>query len=215
MAMRRAVVEMPLQDMSKLGGNSLPDLVSSCEVVHFFACDSRGCAGISRLTLKDSSTGFEDLVRFGGFSRVEQLSHAEGSFVVYYECEPMSCAAKGEQWPRVYAGLPAEFGNGRAKMTFFGNAGEIKKLFKLLEKLRVRTRVLSLTDAALDPNSPMTSLTEKQRRILMSAYKMGYYEVPRRTDSEMVAKALELDKSTVVEHLRKAEKRLLKQVIGF
>jgi len=61
----------------------------------------------------------------------------------------------------------------------------------------------------------MTSLTEKQRRILMSAYKMGYYDVPRRTDSEMVAKALELDKSTVVEHLRKAEKRLLKQVIGF
>jgi len=44
---------------------------------------------------------------------------------------------------------------------------------------------------------------------------MGYYDVPRRTDSEMVAKALELDKSTVVEHLRKAEKRLLKQVIGF
>lgn len=99
-------------------------------------------------------------------------------------------------------------------MTYFGNAGEIK-LFRFLEKLRVRTHVLSLTDATLDPNSPMMSLTEKQRHTLMSAYKLGYYDVPRRMDSEGVAKALELDKSTVVEHLRKAEKRLLKQVIGF
>lgn len=84
-----------------------------------------------------------------------------------------------------------------------------------LERLGVRTRVVSLTDEVLDPNSPMTWLTEKQRRILMSAYKMGYYDVPRRVDSEMVARALKLDKSTVVEHLRKAEKRLLRQVVGF
>ena len=213
--MRRAVFEMPLEDMKKLGGNDLPDLIQSCEVTHFFACDSRGCAGISRVTLKEDGPGIDDLVRLGGFSRVERLSQAGESYLIYYECKPMDCATRGEQWPRVYAGLPAEFGNGRAKMTFFGNAAAIKKLFMLLEKLGVRTRVLSLTDETLDPNSPMASLTEKQRRILKAAYKVGYYDVPRRCDAERLAEALDLDKSTVVEHLRKAEKRLMKQVIGF
>ncbi|MDG7022622.1 MAG: helix-turn-helix domain-containing protein [Nitrososphaerota archaeon] len=213
--MRRAVVEMPLRDLEKLGGTGLPEQVSSCEIIHFFACDSSGCAGISRMTLKEGGGDFEDLVRSGRFSRAERLSQAEGSYVVYYECEPVNCVARGERWPRVYVGLPTEFGDGRAKMTFFGSAGEIKKLFKLLEKLGVRTRVLSLTDETLDPNSPMTSLTEKQRRILMAAYKSGYYDVPRRADSERLAEALDLDKSTVVEHLRKAEKRLMKQMVGF
>ena len=213
--MRRAVVEMPLRDLEKLGGTNLPDQVSSCEIIHFFACDSRGCAGIARVSLKKKGTDLEDLDRSSGFSRLECLSKAEESYVVYYECEPMNCTTRGEQWPRVYIGLPTEFGDGRAKMTYFGNAAEIKKLFKFLEKLSVRTRVLSLTDETLDPNSPMMSLTEKQRHILTAAYKVGYYDVPRRVDSAKVARALELDKSTVVEHLRKAEKRLLKQVIGF
>ena len=169
------------------------------------------------MSLNENGADLEDVDFSGGFSRMERLSKAEGSYVVYYECEPMNCTTRGERWPRVYIGLPTEFGDGRAKITCFGNAAEIKKLFKFFEKLGVRTRVLSLTDETLDPNSPMMSLTEKQRHILTAAYKIGYYDVPRRIDSDTVAKALGLDKSTVVEHLRKAEKRLLrllKQVIG-
>ncbi|MGI0130288.1 MAG: helix-turn-helix domain-containing protein, partial [Thermoplasmata archaeon] len=40
------------------------------------------------------------------------------------------------------------------------------------------------------------------------------YDVPRRADSVRVARSLDLDKSTVAEHLGKAERRLLTHVLG-
>jgi predicted DNA binding protein len=43
---------------------------------------------------------------------------------------------------------------------------------------------------------------------------MGYYEIPRRFDSEQLAKKLNLGRSTVAEHLRKAEQRLIAEAIA-
>ena len=42
---------------------------------------------------------------------------------------------------------------------------------------------------------------------------MGYYDIPRKITSEKIAKKLGLGDATVVEHLRKAEQRLMKQII--
>lgn len=176
--MRRVVIETTVQDLTKLGGTGLPDMVSSFEIVHFFTCDRSGCAGIGRMTMVEEDTPLENLVYDGGFSRIELLSRRGITHVVYFECKCTDFVARGEHWPRVFATTPTEFRDGRARITFIGAADEIKRLFKLLERLGVRTRVISLTDETLDPNSPMTSLTEKQRQILTSAYKMGYYDVP-------------------------------------
>jgi predicted DNA binding protein len=41
---------------------------------------------------------------------------------------------------------------------------------------------------------------------------MGYYDIPRKITSEELAERLGLVGSTVVEHLRKAEQRLMTQL---
>jgi predicted DNA binding protein len=43
---------------------------------------------------------------------------------------------------------------------------------------------------------------------------LGYYEVPRKISSEELSSHLNADKSTVVEHLRKAEKKLIDGIIA-
>jgi predicted DNA binding protein len=47
----------------------------------------------------------------------------------------------------------------------------------------------------------------------LTAYGLGYYDVPRRTPSEDIAKLLKIDKSTFAEHLRKAEKRIVRDAL--
>lgn len=42
---------------------------------------------------------------------------------------------------------------------------------------------------------------------------MGYYEIPRRTSTQDLAKMLEMDKATVGEHLRRAEKNVFDKLI--
>jgi predicted DNA binding protein len=61
--------------------------------------------------------------------------------------------------------------------------------------------------------SPLDRLTEKQRKIIISAYRLGYYDVPRKMHSEKLANRMKLSRATLVEHLNKAERRLLSRII--
>jgi predicted DNA binding protein len=82
-----------------------------------------------------------------------------------------------------------------------------------IDYMGIRYRVVLLTDANFSPISPLNQLTEKQREVLIAAHKMGYYDIPRRITSQELGKKLGLVDSTVVEHLRKAEQRLMTQIL--
>ena len=56
---------------------------------------------------------------------------------------------------------------------------------------------------------PLAELTDRQREVVESAYETGYYEVPREATATEVAAELDLDSSTVVEHLQRAERNLM------
>ena len=56
---------------------------------------------------------------------------------------------------------------------------------------------------------PLAELTDRQREVVETAYEAGYYEVPREATAAEVAAGLDLDASTVVEHLQRAERSLM------
>lgn len=95
-----------------------------------------------------------------------------------------------------------------------GSARQVKSALKSLDKARLHYRVLSLMDARFSPSSPLGRLTAKQRGVLTTAYELGYYDRPRRISSEQLAQKLNLAKSTFVAHRRKAERRMLAEVLG-
>jgi predicted DNA binding protein len=81
----------------------------------------------------------------------------------------------------------------------------------------LNSRPFKLTGlSALEPRqeSYLAELTGRQRQALITAYSLGYYDVPRKVSSEEVSRHLNMDKSTFVEHLRKAERKIVAQVIS-
>lgn len=62
--------------------------------------------------------------------------------------------------------------------------------------------------------SPLLKLTDKQLEVLLFAYKSGYFDNPRRITLRELAQILGLSPSTVKEHLRKAERKILEELIG-
>jgi len=57
-------------------------------------------------------------------------------------------------------------------------------------------------------------LTDRQRAAVETALELGYYDVPREADHEVIADALDCAPSTAAEHLRKAESRVLRSAFG-
>jgi predicted DNA binding protein len=57
-------------------------------------------------------------------------------------------------------------------------------------------------------------LSDRQREAITTALELGYYEIPRDVGHEDVAEAIDCAPSTAAEHLRKAESKVLQQVLG-
>lgn len=53
------------------------------------------------------------------------------------------------------------------------------------------------------------NLTECEIQILKKAYEMGYFEWPKKTDLDTIARAVGVSKPTVLEHIRKAVKKVI------
>jgi predicted DNA binding protein len=90
----------------------------------------------------------------------------------------------------------------------------VRAFLKIFEAASVRYRVVSLTDAQFSPHSPLSRLTEKQRRVLITAHNLGYYDVPRKINLVQLAERLDLAYSTLDVQLRRAERRLLNHIMN-
>ena len=107
-----------------------------------------------------------------------------------------------------------EIHEGKMKLTILGSAKQLKSALENMKKIHMRFKVVSFTDARFASNSPLNALTEKQRRVLTTACRFGYYNLPRTIDSEQLAEKLKLKRSTLVVHRRRAEHRLLTAVFN-
>ena len=63
------------------------------------------------------------------------------------------------------------------------------------------------------PDYPLDDLTSRQREVIETAWEMGYYEVPKEVTADGIAAEMNLDSSTVNEHLQRAERNLLGQLL--
>ena len=62
--------------------------------------------------------------------------------------------------------------------------------------------------------TPLGHLTKKQKKILTAAYRIGYYDVPKKASIEQLAGMLHLSASTADVELRRGERRLLSDFFG-
>lgn len=141
-------------------------------------------------------------------------SHDSGSIVLVRRALRQRFLFGPESIGRGYLQPPLGLRNGRLTFTVVGTQAQLRSILNGVERRKIYYRVLSLVDARFGSDSLLRRLTEKQQEVLQAAYRQGYYDVPRKVTSKDLARSLRLTDSTVVEHLRKAERRLLLQILG-
>lgn len=222
--MRRLVVELYGRELERRLAGTPFEKLKSMEMVHLLRYDQSENVTIWRMRLKDASVKVEDCFKGDSatkevkvLEREEEGEGADGpSYLVFLRrtTRPGLLLGQGTDPAGGYLQGPMGHKDGRIRFSFVGSQRQVKAILDGAEQRGLRYRVVLLSDADFAEDSLLHRLTEKQRRILILAYKLGYFDVPKRINSDELAARLNLTGSTVVEHLGKAEHRLLAGILG-
>lgn len=109
---------------------------------------------------------------------------------------------------------PMEFtGRGALRLTIIGAHDMVKQAIDELPK-GVSVSVDQVGSYTPDRQDTLSDLTERQLEVFRKAVELGYYEIPRKATHEDIADDMACAPSTVDEHLRKAESRVLRTLVG-
>ncbi|WP_255151793.1 helix-turn-helix domain-containing protein [Halorarius halobius] len=136
-------------------------------------------------------------------------------FFLEYDPNDMVCPTLLEHGFVHSAPVRIEGGREEWQVRFTGDRGEIEAaLDGVREQAGAEVSVVAIH--AADSNAPATerterldSLTSTQREVFEHAREAGYYEWPRGCSTRDLADDLDVSKTTLLEHLRKAESKLL------
>ena len=241
--MRRLVVEWPINDaikrikdreiekIKKTGtddNSKLTKKVQSTEIgrletlkkiktfqmLHILRFDSSEAAAIFRLEAKDECLKVEELLKslLDNFKIEYQLLEQDrGACIFFIKGKPPQLSSRASANRGIYPLLPFEVRDGNVRVTLVGDNEQVKEF---LGRSEVNYRVVSLTDAKFSLNSPISRLTEKQQEAISLAFRLGYFDTPRRISADELAQKLGLSSSTLAVHLRRAERRLLAEMLA-
>ncbi len=128
--------------------------------------------------------------------------------------DPVATMMKLAQEYALMIDTPIEFTDrGAVKITLVGDHNMVRQAMDQLPD-DVAVSVDEVGAYSPDRRDMLSMLTDRQLEVFQKAVELGYYEIPRRTTHEEIAEHLECAPSTVDEHLRKAESRVLRGLVG-
>ena len=217
--MKQLVVDIPYEKLwaGFFGRNRAK--VEVLEAIKCFKCDYEGFAIICRISL-DGNITLDELTEGGSIKKVELLyKQNDGSMVIFMSGRFPEALKNGKrlQVDNLFQARPPEFvGVDKMRAEIIGDESNLQGFLKTGEVKLGALKILSLT--RLEPRrkgeSADSTLSPQQRRTLLTAYGLGYYDLPKKVTSDQLARLLKIDKSTLTEHLRKAERKLVSSVIG-
>ena len=92
-----------------------------------------------------------------------------------------------------------------------------KDMMRFVEVVKAHIgKVVNITfkQSTYEKKDLLSILTDKQRETLAAAYRYGYYDIPKRISSEQLSDKVNLSKPTLLEHLRKGERRIFTEIFA-
>jgi hypothetical protein len=108
---------------------------------------------------------------------------------------------------------PMGFTGDSLVLSVVGEDEELRKLMDAIDRIG-EVREMNVQPASFHREDIMASLTDRQREVLVVAKRYGYYDYPRRMNATELSKRVGVSKATLVEHLRKAEGRLMASLLA-
>lgn len=206
--MREARVTLTDREFAALGIADLVEVFRTAGLRDVSEEVCRGTGAVLEVAVAERVDG-DRLSALEPVDNWEYLGDADGThrYVVAFTA-PALPESVAEEMAALHGTCDPAVGDDGAQLSLVGAQETIAAAVEAYEDAGVSPELERFGDYEGGPG-PLAGLTDRQREVLQTAFEAGYYEVPRAASTEDVAATLELDTSTVTEHLQRAERNLL------
>ena len=214
--MRKLTIELKIKEEFLEMLNFLLDKVESIELIELTKIDfEQGIKmGIAALNMKEGYT-IDDISPPEFMERLTILKKEGNRYIVFSKVrflEKFAGLAKKFNIDIIWD-MPSILKKDKMVISVTGNEENLKKFLDVIKHLG-EIKSISFKKATFNEQAILSCLTGKQKEILIAAKKNGYYNYPRKINSQELSEKIGLSKPTVIQHLRKAEVRIVSNILA-
>jgi len=215
--MRKMVLEVIPNEKTIGTLQPIFDCLSSYEVLETLKIDrEKGiCVDLIECRLREGLS--IDDTRTWGHLELLSVLKSEGEdhtcLVKYYEPGEDPGAVDDFDIDLIYT-TPNLISEERFVMSVIGDRQALTRFMAMVKKHVGEVVKMSMTRAAYQRRDILTVLTDRQREVLTAANDHGYYDYPKGISSEDLSKKVDISKPVLLQHLRKAEGRIMADIFA-
>ena len=214
--MRKMIMDLKLNEDMLKNFNFLLDKIESIELIELLKIDfeKRIKMAIAAFIMKDGCS-IEDIKIPDYVEVFSILQKKENRYICLIKAKyfkSLSSLAKKFNIDIIWD-TPSIFTKEKMIVSVSGDEENLKKILNLFKQVGEVNKV-SFVKSTYSEQTILSCLTEKQKEIIIAAKDNGYYDYPRKINSKELSQKVGLSKPTVVQHLRKAEERLISNILA-
>ena len=160
-------------------------------------------------------------IPFPPFAKIlNVISHHENQFLVLLQIryEPAMLGKIQSSFSpfgieEIFYETPAYLEGNRLVFSILGEKKALSSFLTSFKKIVGDLIVLQIQDYTYNDEGILSELTDRQKEILIKAKQLGFYEIPRKITTLELAEEFGISKTAILEHLRKAEGKIMMRVI--
>jgi predicted DNA binding protein len=214
--MRKLTLQLIPHEMMREGLKPLLEIIQSYEIFESLKIDWEEGICIDLIEFNFNEGISINDVKYIGTMEILSILKSEGNkhtcLVKHREPEDSKEIFKEFDLDLIYS-TPFIISKEKCTFSVVGDNKNLNKFIELIKEHAGTIENMSFKKAAYQKHDILTVLTDKQKEIMIAAKKHGYYKYPRKINSGELAQKIGLSKGTTLEHLRKAEERLMENIL--
>ena len=212
-AMRKVLLRWKVSSLSGIDEiDTLMEICERIEVLGHLSTESDGDTQLVELKIKEGRE-LSEISELNSFEVLEKHEEDESGILVSIRCtHPLAISAVELSNIYVYPPYGIDSKNG-LEFRIFGISSSIRSFLEFVRTVMPPDNI-SVQTIKNGAEKSLDFLTEKQREVLELAVRRGYYEDGSEVTLKQLADHLGIARSTIGEHLKRAESEVVKKAVS-
>jgi predicted DNA binding protein len=217
MPMRKVIIEIEPYEAVREVQRPMFTHIHSYEVLEVLKLDHvKGLyVDLIECHLKEN-VSIEELSSIGNLE-ILSVVRSEGDrhicLVLGHETEETADRFAGSELNLIYT-APSLISEDKVIVSFISGQRDMMRFVDLVKEHIGKVVNITFKQSTYEKKDLLHILTDKQRETMAAAYRHGYYDIPKRISSEHLSEKVNLSKPTLLEHLRKGERRIFTEIFA-